>query len=109
MNMNTEWTADDIRAILTSPVCTGMGRYQAIVEDDLWLDANMRRVEEEGAAIVIESALEQFEEAFAGLLVPNAGSYIQQAKTNPRVALRRLLVDLRQLAPQMTGEMENAH
>ncbi len=105
--MNTEWTENDVSVRLANPIYAGMGRYKAIVEDNVWLDANVRRIQEEGAAPAIEITLKHFEEAFSDLSAPNAESYIQQAEANPRVALRRLLVDLRQLAPQMAGEIEN--
>jgi hypothetical protein len=98
--MRDTFTADDVRAILTDPICAGMGRFPAIVEDDLWLDANGRRIGEEGAATVVESVLEQFGEAFPGLQTPAARPYIRQAGCDPRAALRRLLTDLRDLAAE---------
>ena len=98
--MNTQFTEDDARAMLTNPVYTGMGPYRAIVGDEQWLDANVRMIEEEGAQTVIESALKQFGGAFPGLQTPAARPYIRQAKRDSRVALRRLLTDLRDLAEE---------
>ncbi len=105
--MNTQFSADSVRDMLTNLIYVGIGPYKAIIEDDLWIDVNVRMIEEKGAQTVIEITLKHFEEAFSGLFAPNAKPYIQQAEANPRIALRRLLVDLRQLAPQMAGEIEN--
>ncbi len=100
--MHTEWTENDVSARLANPIYAGIGHYEAIVEDDVWLDANVRRIQEEGAAPSIKITLKHFEEAFSGLSAPNAEPYIQQAKTDLRAALRRLLTDLRDLAEEET-------
>jgi hypothetical protein len=95
---NTGWTAEMVRAVLTDPIYAGMGPYPALVGDDLWLDANVRRIGEEGAEAVVESVMERFWETFPGLQIPDGRSYTGEAKANPRAALRRLLTDLRELA-----------
>lgn len=107
--MKAKFAANDMSTKLTNPIYAGMGRYQAIVEDDLWLDANVRMIEEEGAKTVIKSILKQFEDAFSRISVPAAGPYVQQAKCDPRAALIRLLTDLRQLTQQTTRAGENEH
>jgi hypothetical protein len=86
-----------------------MEHYQAIVDDDLWLDVNVRMIEEDGAQIVIKSILKQFKDTFTHLCTPDAKIYISQAQRDPRAALIRLLTDLRQLAQQATRSGENEH
>jgi hypothetical protein len=100
------WTAEMVRAMLTNPVYVGMGPYPRIVEDDLWLNTIVVRIEREGAAATVESVLLQFRETLPGLPVPDAASYVRQAESNPRAALRRLLSDLRELADEVVAPGE---
>ena len=48
--MNTQFTAGDVRAML--------GYFAGIVGDDLWLDTNVRMIEEKATMTVIENITE---------------------------------------------------
>ena len=98
--MKNKFTRDDSIEMLTNPIYTGMGPYQAIVSDEQWLDANVRMIEEEGAKSVIESILKQFKDTLTHLSTLDAEPYAQLAKSNPRAALSQLLADLRDLAQE---------
>jgi hypothetical protein len=62
----------------------------------------VRMIEEEGAQAVIMSILGKFDAKSARILA--AKPYVQLAESNPRVALSRLLNDVRQLPQQTMGE-----
>lgn len=89
------WTPDDVQKMLTNPVYAGVGPCPAIVEEEVWLESNVRLIEEIGARAVIESVLARFREVFAGLDAPDGAEYVRQAADEAEAALRRLLVDLR--------------
>ena len=93
--MYTPFTPDDIRAILTNPVYTGIGPFQAIVDEETWLDVNVAIIAEEGAPETIQCIVAQFEESFPDAPNLDAGAYIRQTDRAPRDALRRLLSDMR--------------
>ena len=107
--LNTRFSANRAKEIPTKPVYTGIGPYPPIVEFELWLDANVRMIEEDGAEIVIHGILGQFKKEPPDLGTPDAKPYISQAQLNPRAALIRLLNDLRQLVQQATRAGENEH
>lgn len=43
------WTAQDVAQILANPVYAGLGPYPPIVSDDDWVNAQVMRVQEQGA------------------------------------------------------------
>jgi len=48
MTDQAAWTEADVRRILSNPIYVGMGPFPRIVADDLWITAQVRRVEEHG-------------------------------------------------------------
>ncbi len=98
--MNDEWTKDDVDATIANPIYAGIGPYEATVADNRWLKANVRRIEAKGAKTAIEDVLKRFKEDFPWIDDPDATPYIEQAETDPRAALRRLLTDLRDLVEE---------
>jgi hypothetical protein len=96
--MHTPFTAEDIRAILTNPVYTGIGPFQAIVGEETWLDVNVAIIAEEGAPETIWRVLAQFEGSFPDAPNLDAGAYVRQASIAPRDALHRLLSDMHRVA-----------
>lgn len=95
--METKWTPDALKEMITHPVYAGMGPYPAIVKDEQWLEANTRLIGEAGAKAVLESILARFRETFPDFRGPDARPYIRQAKKDAGATLRHLLAELRAL------------
>jgi hypothetical protein len=81
--------------MLTNPVYTGMGPFPVLIDEETWLDVNVRIITEEGAPEAIQCVLAQFEGTFPDAPALDAGAYVRQASIAPRDALRRLLSDMR--------------
>jgi len=96
--MERGWKSTELERMLNHPVYVGMGGYPAIVEEELWLDANVSLMEEAGARRVVVGILARFRETFPALQTPDAGVFILRAQRQPRSALRQLLRELRELS-----------
>ena len=96
--MYTPFTAEDIRAILTNPVYTGIGPFPDLIEEETWLDVNVAIIAEEGAPETIQCMVAQFEGSFPDAPNLDAGAYVRQASIAPRDALRQLLSDMHRVA-----------
>jgi hypothetical protein len=90
-------SADDVKKILSNPIHAGVGPYPSIVPDEIWIQANARRVREEGPAEAVHSILDAFQETFPHLQLLEPDTYVKEAEGHPQVALQRLLSDLRDL------------
>ena len=51
--MPPEWTVDDVRAIVTSPIYAGVGPFPALVSDDTWVKAIAVGIREEGKEAIL--------------------------------------------------------
>ena len=103
--MEIQWTPSALRDMLTNPIYTGMGPYPAIIQDNDWLDANAKLIEEDGSEVVIRSIMARFQETFPGLQVPDVDLLVQHApQQGPRETLLRLLAELKSRASTVVGE-----
>ena len=94
----SKWTPADVKGLIANPVYAGMGPFAALVSEEVWLEAVLRLMARQGESATIDDILAQFQEVFPLLVAPDADEYVQQAKQDPRAALCRLLMDLRELA-----------
>jgi hypothetical protein len=96
--MHTPFTAEDIRAILTNPVYTGIGPFPDLIDEETWMDVNVAIIAEEGAPEAIQYIVAQFEGSFPDAPNLDAGAYVRQTDRAPRDALRQLLSDMHRAA-----------
>lgn len=94
----SKWTPADVKGLIANPVYTGMGPFQALVSEEMWLEAVLRLMAREGESATIDDILARFQDVFPLLDPPDADEYVRQAEQDPRAALCRLLMDLRELA-----------
>ncbi len=95
-------SVDDVKKVLSNPVYAGLGPYPSIVPEETWIQANARRVREEGPAEAVRSVLDAFQETFPHLQLLEPDTYVEQAEGHAEVALQRLLSDLRDLVEGAT-------
>jgi hypothetical protein len=63
-----EWTEEAVRGMVINPIYAGVGPFPRMVEDDAWVHACARLIEEEGAEQSLVNLLYVLRESF------NAGS-----------------------------------
>ena len=90
-----EWTVDDVRAIVTSPIYAGVGPFPALVDDDTWVKAIAVGIREEGK----ETILAQMRGALldVGLSIPR---FDKIAETDPEEIAVEALRLCRQVNPR---------
>ncbi len=47
--MNKNFSERDVQLIISNPIYVGIGPYQQIIADDLWVDNALRAIQERGA------------------------------------------------------------
>lgn len=63
-NKGREWTEEDVERLLSNPVYCGIGSYQAVVNDDQFIQAAARCIEEGGLERYMRALLANLREAF---------------------------------------------
>lgn len=58
-----DWTAAKVMATLVNPVYTGVGPYPRIIEDELWIGAVGRLIENMGSDLVLRVLLDSLRQA----------------------------------------------
>ena len=88
--------AENTEDLLTNPIYAGMGPHRALVPEEDWVDGAVYHIREKGAAHTVGRILAHWEEMFSQRPPPAEG-YVADAEKDPKAAVRRLLIDLRQL------------
>ena len=44
-----QFTARDVQLVIANPIYTGMGQYERIIDDNLWVGSALRAIQERGA------------------------------------------------------------
>jgi hypothetical protein len=60
-----KWSAEDVAKVISNPVYTGVGQYPRVIDDDTWVAANKRMVEEMGAEAYLRRLLAVLRETFS--------------------------------------------
>ncbi len=60
---NKNWTAEDVKKILTNPVYAGMGPFPQIVSDELWIKAFIKAMNELGVTVALQLMLNNLRES----------------------------------------------
>lgn len=59
IEIDGEWTEEDIRKMVVNPVYTGIGPYPRTLDDDLWIRCATRVIKEEGAHYFLRTMLDE--------------------------------------------------
>lgn len=90
------WSQDNIRNIIANPIYTGFANYPKIIDDDVWIEAGLIAIEQEGMENYLERVFENLKEVF-GREYPRRKEFIEISKKikSGKEFLKLLLKDLR--------------
>lgn len=78
---NGQLTEEVVRGIITNPVYAGVGEYERIVSDQLWIEANKVALEKDDVDQYLTNLVYCLEQSF-GCKIKNKEEWIKSAKTN---------------------------
>jgi hypothetical protein len=61
----TQWKDDQVKNVVTDPRYTGMGPFEQIVPEDVWIANNVKVIDEVGAEAYLKNMLAKLREMFA--------------------------------------------
>jgi len=69
---NTQWSPEDVRAILINPICAGIPPYPQIISDEQWIDNQVKRIDADGedAQQYFTDRLSWLRKSFDGVISP---------------------------------------
>lgn len=64
---DTNWTVNDVRAILHNPIYAGLGPFPAIVDERTWVGAQKQLIREDGLETVLRQMRAKLLETFGAV------------------------------------------